>query len=128
MMFAAMCVLLGCPAEAVPDDDPDTITVEEAAEAIEEASDPEVQAIQLDAIDLITHLHGKEDVEAYRQQLIAEKAAEVAAQLEKQKAAEEKAKAKAIAEAEKEVKSLEAKIEQHEAAQDQAAQEQSAAK
>lgn len=83
---------------------------------IEQAGDPAVEASQQIAINMIEHFHGREAVEAYRQELLTKKAAEVAATLKEQEKAEKAAKAAALVKADAEVKAMEAKIEKAEEA------------
>ena len=98
----------------------DTASAEDFAEIKQElvdAADPDIKESQLNAIELIEHLHGKEEVEAYRQKLLDAKAVEIAQVLVEQEAAEKAAKAKAIEAADAKSAVLADKIEKAEAAQ-----------
>jgi hypothetical protein len=90
-LFAAACADSGMPvsAEEVPSEPStaqDSPTAEEIKEEIERKTDPEI-----DAVELIEHLHGQEEVEKYRQQILEQKSVEAAAEIAAQQAAEAKA-------------------------------------
>ena len=87
-------------------------------EEIEQAGAPEVDLSQAEAIGMIEHFHGQQEVEAYRQRLLGEKAAEVSATLKAQEAAAREAAANAEVAAKADAATIEAKIDAAEAAQD----------
>jgi len=87
-------------------------SVEQLEAQIEEARDPDVQSTQEEAIKLIEHFHGQEEVERFKQELLESKARELEQQLKQQEVAEKAAKAKAMAQAKLEAEKLKAVVEE----------------
>lgn len=113
VIIATACQADPTPVAAGPGEfDSKVPSTEELKEEIEQAGDPEVEATQADAIDLIEHFHGAAEVEAYRQELLQQKAEQLSVELKAQETAEKTAKAQAVAKAKVEADELEAKVDE----------------
>ena len=121
-MLITIAMSAACMADTEPQpaiaavEQPATTEIQAGIRDIEAAGSPDIAAAQQEMIRMIAHFHGVSEVEAFREQLLQEKAAEVAAALKVQ--AEREAAAQAIAAAEAQIDSLalEAQIERAEAA------------